>query len=276
MPLVLFTGLGVAGGGIGVAALIRGALAGTLPVLSRGEGILIAAMLGVGSLISARHLGRPLRGPLALRGLGRSPLSNEILALSVALAGALLALATPEGGAVQRIFSGITGLGSVAFLLSIGVVYSLPGQLAWRGAPVAHPLVLGMAWGLLFGLGGLGGPAPPALELLFWVVLAADGVLAADRFASQERMKGKGQASHPALFGIRRSLWGSRILLSHLVAPLALALDTWTLAVVSLSLAVLVDRFAFYALAIRTTTESEVARVEALLGDSDQVLEPGS
>ena len=272
MPLVLFTALSVAGGGVGVAALIRGALSPTVPTLSTGEGILRAVLLGVGVLISAGHLGKPLRGPLALRGLGRSPLSNEVLALAGALAGALGALAYPEAGASLAVFSGIACFGAVVLLLSIGLVYNLPGQLVWRGAAVAHPLMMAVAWGLLVALEGWNGaPSPPALSPVFWIALVTDGVLAGYRYTSLEGMKRGGEASYPSLFKRRKGLWASRILLSHLVTPLALALGTWGLAVLSFSLAVLVDRFAFYALAVRVTTESEVARVEALLWDSDQV-----
>jgi len=132
---------------------------------------------------------------------------------------------------------------------------------------------MAITWGLLVSLEGWSGaPSPPALFPVFWIALVADGILAGYRYTSLVRMRRGGEASYPSLFKRWKGLWGSRILLSHLVTPLALALDTWSLAVLTLSLAVLVDRFAFYALAVRVTTESEVARVDALLWDSDQVL----
>jgi hypothetical protein len=58
---------------------------------------------------------------------------------------------------------------------------------------------------------------------------------------------------------------GARLALSALAAPLALLGGWWSLALCALSLALILDRFGFYALAVRQTSESEVARVEGLL-----------
>jgi DMSO reductase anchor subunit len=265
LPLVLFTAMGMAGGGIGAASVLQGALSGRLPSLTRAESILLSVLLGTGFLISARHLGRPLRGPLALRGMGRSPLSNEVAALAVTLTGALLGAALPSGHPLQAVSDLVAGIGSIAFLLAVGVVYRLPGQLAWRGAVVFHPLVLGTAWGLLTAAPRLGSPATGAILRAVLVALLLDGVLVLIRNAAMERAGREGSASYPGVFRFRGLVMGARLASSALLTPLALLEGQWEMAVGALSLACLLDRFGFYALAVRQTTESEVARVEALL-----------
>jgi anaerobic dimethyl sulfoxide reductase subunit C (anchor subunit) len=265
LPLVLFTAMGMAGGGIGAARVLQGALSGRLPTLTRAESILLSVLLGTGFLISAWHLGRPLRGHLALRGLGRSPLSNEVVALGVTLTGALLGAGLPPTHRLQGVSDLVAGVGSVAFLLAVGVVYRLPGQLAWRGMVVFHPLVLGTTWGLLMTDARLGSPTAEATLRTVLVALLVDGVLVLVRNAAMERAGRKGAASYPGVFRFRGLVMGARLASSALLTPLALLEGQWWIAVGILSLACLLDRFGFYALSVRQTTESEVARVEALL-----------
>ena len=274
-PLVLFTTLGIAGAGVGSAHLLQVAVGGSALALSLQEGILLSVSLLVGVILSAGHLGKPLRGHLALKGLGRSPLSNELLALGIALGAGVLGLLLREGifpwtlpgaGYLLGPVGLLASLGSVAFLLSLGILYNLPGQLSWRGPAVGHPLVLGTAWGLLLGLGGSQPLGDATFPPLLGVVLAVDGALVILRFRSLWRNQGVGEASYPQLeaWGV----WGLgvRLFLSTVVAPLSLLGGGWGGAVLALSLALFLDRMAFYALAVVKTTESEVARVEALLG----------
>jgi DMSO reductase anchor subunit len=265
MPLVWFTALGIAGGGIGAAKLLTAVLLGSAPSLTGWEALVLCALLGGGLLLSAGHLGRPLRGPLAFRGIARSALSREILTLAVTLAGGAVGAAfssTPLLGWGSGV---VVGFGSVAFLLAVGDVYALPNQLAWRGPVALHPLVLGLAWGLLFLLGSSGTPMPSSLLPALWVTLLADTTLVGYRILVAGRRGGDGELSHPGAFRLRGGLWGLRLGLSAMATPLAFGAGRWGLALVCLSLAVLLDRWTFYALAFRATTESEVARVEALL-----------
>jgi DMSO reductase anchor subunit len=264
-PLVLFTAMGMAGGGIGASRVVQGVLSGSLPSLTRADSILLSVLLGTGFLVSAWHLGRPLRGHLALRGMGRSALSNEVVALGATLTGALLGAALPSGHPLQAVSDLAAGLGSIAFLLAVGAVYRLPGQLAWRGVAVLHPLVLGTAWGLLMTAAGLGSPAAEATLRTVLVALLVDGVLVLVRNAAMERAGREGAASHPGVFRFRGLVMGARLASSALLTPLALLEGQRWIAVGALSLACLLDRFGFYALSVRQTTESEVARVEALL-----------
>ena len=269
LPLVAFTALGTAGAGIGVANLLEASFAGGLPALSRPEGILLCVLLGAGLLVSSGHLGKPLRGPLALRRLGRSALSNEILALGSALVGGILGVALPPAHPLQGAVDLVACVGALSFLLALGAVYNLPGQLAWRGpALLLHPVVMGAAWGLQVSSGRAWASgdilAPPALAL--WLALVADGLLFAYRWRILERRKDEGELSHPRAFRWRRVLLGARFTLASVATPLALMGPGWGAALFTFSLALLLDRFAFYTLAVRLTTESEVARVEALLG----------
>jgi DMSO reductase anchor subunit len=265
MPLVVFTALGIAGGGIGAASLLRAALAWRIPSLSQSEAIVLALLLGFGFLISAGHLGRPRRGPLALRGIGRSPLSNEVVALGVTLAGAMLGAVFPSSHPLQGAFDLVASVGSVAFLLALGAVYRLPGQLAWRGPVLFHPLVLGVAWGLLMTSRTPTGSVPAETLRVLLVVLLLDGVVVLLRHAATGRAGRFGSSSHPGIFRRRGLLMGARLALSTVLTPLALLESRWGIALAILSVACLLDRFGFYGLAVRQTTESEVARVEALL-----------
>ena len=265
MPLVLFTALGVAGGGVGAAGLLRAALSWRPLHLTQFEAVVLSGLLGIGFLISAGHLGKPLRGPLAVRGIGRSALSHEVLALGVALAGGLSGVVLPSTHPLQGTSDLVAGVGSVAFLLTVGAVYHLPGQRTWRGPVVLQPLVLGIAWGLLLGGGSPEGSLTGSWVRALWVTLLLDGVIVLLRNAAMERAGRAGAASYPGVFRLRGLVMGARLALSALLTPLALLGSWWGVALSALSLACLLDRFGFYALAVRETTESEVARVEGLL-----------
>ena len=271
LPLVLFTTLGIAGAGIGAASLVQAAIAGASPVLPPPQGMMLCVLLGAGFLLSAGHLGKPLRGPLALRGVGRSALSNEILALGMALGGGLLGVTLPSAHPLQSVAGLLAGFGSLAFLLALGAVYRLPGQLTWRGPVVVHPLLLGTAWGLLMGFGGepfsdaVSAPVPGARLLVFWLALLADALLFAYRWRVVEMGRGEGEPRHPPAFRIRRGLLGVRVAFVSVLTPLAFLGRGWGAALLVLSLGLFLDRLLFYVLAVRRTTESEVARVEALL-----------
>jgi DMSO reductase anchor subunit len=236
-----------------------------MPVLSLPERLLLAGLLVGGAVLSAGHLGRPSRGPLALRGLGRSPLSAEVFVLTVTAGCALLASIPVGTSTLRTILDGLTSVGSVALLLLIGAVYRLPGQLAWGGPVTVQPLVAGSAWGLLWAV-GLDEVGPGAgLVAALWVALLADAVLAGYRLIRLEDAPDRGEILHPRAFHRRRPLQMGRLALSSLASPVLLLTGAPVLALLAFSGSILVDRYAFYALAVRQTTESEVARVEALL-----------
>lgn len=83
-PLVSFSALATAGAGVGMAHLLSALVEGDWS-LTPGESYLLVGLLLLGLVVSTGHLGRPLRAPLAGAGLGRSPLSNEVATLGLAL-----------------------------------------------------------------------------------------------------------------------------------------------------------------------------------------------
>lgn len=262
-PLVLFSGLAIAGAGIGSANLLAGLLGGGW-VLSETRAFLLSGLLLLAMIASAGHLGRPLRGPLVLLGVGRSPLSNEILVLGLALASGSLSLLLPEGR-WDTIPGLVASVASVLLLMALGGVYALPGQMAWGGASALSPLALGLAWGLLLDA-GLPGGAPAAIgTILLWVALLLDGGLTVSRWLSLERYAPGTEITHPQLFHRRKMLLGARFALASMATPLALLAGVWPLAIILFAGAIFLDRLGFYALSFRRTTESEVRRVESLL-----------
>ena len=82
-PLVIFTTLGVTGAGLLATPLLAWAAAGTSApaTVSLRWG---AALLALGLAVSLAHLGRPLGAPRAVSGLGRSLLSAEVVAATLA------------------------------------------------------------------------------------------------------------------------------------------------------------------------------------------------
>jgi hypothetical protein len=274
LPLVFFTTLGIAGAGVGSAHLLLAGFGSNSLAFSVREGSLLSVLLLLGLVLSAGHLGKPLRGPLALTGVGRSPLSNEILALGIALGSGVMGLLLSGGfsgstvlvtGSLPGFLGLLASLASVGFLLALGSLYNLPGRLSWQGSVVACPLVLGTAWGLLVGMGGLPVQGDPVFPPPLAIALAADGVLVVFRILTLFGAQRSGEAAYPRFISSGTWLLGFRLFLSAALAPLALLGGVWWLAVLGLSLALFLDRVAFYLLALFRTTESEVARVEALL-----------
>jgi DMSO reductase anchor subunit len=278
-PLVIFTALAVAGAGLGAGRIALGAMGEGAWATPPGEALVVLLLLLLGTAASALHLGRPRRAPLALRGLGRSALSVEILALGAAVTGALLAAFAPAQGAVAGMAGILLPWLSMGVLLTLGTVYRLPGQVAWEGSAFLRPLALGTLFGMVAqgaaGSWDMGGVALWAF-LLVWL---ADAFLLLLHVRRLEGERGTAQPSHPALFARRRSLLGLRLVLVNGVALVALSLVlvegalppghglAWTLQImlVAVAVGVLLDRFLFYALAIRRTTEGEVGRVEDAL-----------
>jgi DMSO reductase anchor subunit len=237
--------------------------------LPRGLGLLLSGLLLLGVLLSAGHLGRPLRAPLAARGMGRSPLSNEIGALTLALAGGILGLLLPEASVGGAMAGALAAGGSFLFLLALGRVYALPGRPDWQGMVVLQPLLLGTALGLLVVLGVHHLPDhsfEPSGRAPLLAFLGADLILAAALARKRIIRRLSGEVVHPWARGWRKPLLGIRLAATGgaMTAVLPFSLYGWALLL--LSLALVLDRIAFYALSVRETTESELGRMEALLG----------
>jgi len=126
-PLVLFTALATAGAGVGAAHLCLAFLGWAPWVPPAGLMTLIGVLLAVGLLFSVGHLGRPLRSPLALFRVGRSPLSNEVLVLGVTLASSLVAVLLPAGHPL---------VAPLSVTVLVTSLLTLPVDVGWAGS---HP-----------------------------------------------------------------------------------------------------------------------------------------
>ena len=257
-PLALFTWLAGVGAGLILTPLAALAAAGpisaTRPLIWPG-----VLLLAAGLAVSLAHLGHPFRAPRAAVNLGRSRLSAEIVLALATAAGGAAALALPS----WPLAAAAAGLLAAAFLVSLGLVYALPGQHAWRGPAAASPLsaalpLAALAFAALDGSGDTWRAVAPAL-------LGAALALFAGRVRRLASMPPGHGPAHPALFRHRGLLLGLRFALVTLV-PLLLTLSGWLLAAAAaLAVGILADRVGFYALAVRHTMETGIADAEDAL-----------
>ena len=265
MPLVLFTTLAMTAGGIGIGRLALAALGAGGWGATAGEAAAVGGLLALGIAFSTFHLGRPSRAGLALRRAGRSPLSNEVVVTGLTVVTGVVVVVFPEGQAVARFTSILLPLLAALVLLTLGLVYRLPGQLAWPNLAVASPVVLGTVFGLVLHWGWgtwEGGGTVLVVLLAFWML---DLVVTVARGIGLEKAGKLGEPSYADFFSHRRASLGARILFVNILPPLALLMGWVPLAVPLLGVGILLDRLAFYGLSVERTTESEVERVEAVI-----------
>jgi len=263
-PLVLFTSLAIAGAGtlaVEPALLSTGAGSATLV---RERAAWAAALTALGLAVSLGHLGKPRRLALASRRFGRSWLSTEVvLAALVVLAGAVLA-SCPAATAWQTAAAAGAALVAWLFLVSLGFVYRLRGQLAWPAIGAATPLLLGLSYGTV----AHGAAAPETLGQVIVpavVLLIADAAVVGIRWWRICHLQPWTVFSYPRVSRHRDLLFAGRLLLVNLAPAALLFASAPTLADLSLGIGLLIDRIAFYGLAAQHTTEAEVACVESLL-----------
>jgi DMSO reductase anchor subunit len=261
-PLVVFSTLAVMGAGLLTTPLLAWATAG-VPAPAAGALPWGVVLLGAGLVVSLGHLGRPARAPLAVRRIGQSRLSTEVVLAGAALAagatGALLPYVSPA-------LDIAVGVVAAAFLVALGLVYNLPGQQTWRGAVVWMPLSSGVGFGAVV-LAGMWGEATAAIGAVAAVILAADTVLLVLRRLAVAYARAALAPRHPLLFARRHALLGARLLLVDVLPGLCLFGGLPKAAAGMLGLGILVDRLAFYGLASQHTTEAEVARIEDALAE---------
>jgi len=265
IPLVLFTALVMAGAGLAGSHMVFGYLSWVPWVPSRGVLLFSAALMGAGLAVSALHLGQPLRGYRALARVGRSPLSDEIVALGTTLVLTLAAAFLPGDHPAAPVLWTGAAIFALLTLLAVGRIYKLPGQLTWSGPAVVQPLVLGLGLGLTVLLGHLDEGVRGRAELIVLLVFAADGLLVWERTRRLSRSLARGVPVHPGLMEVRAAGLGLRVVLGVLGPAAALLGGLPALATGSLSMNLILDRVLFYGLAILSSTEAEVRTVEALL-----------
>jgi DMSO reductase anchor subunit len=256
-PLVAFTSLAIAGAGLVAASAYFELVHGAAGAGATAAGAILVA---AGLTVSIDHLGQKSRAALAVRGVGRSALSNEALLAGLALGAAAIAAAAGLSGVRAAPLVAGAGAANAAFLVSIGLVYRVPGQLTWRGFSAVTPLTGGLAFGAIAvqATAAAGGVHPGTL-----LFIAVDALLFSQRWrdiagiAYSERM-----LADP--WHVRRTpLLAARFFLLNVV-PFFLLLGAGTpLAIPVAAAGLAVDRFGFYALALQQTTEYEIGAVEA-------------
>jgi DMSO reductase anchor subunit len=269
-PLVAFTSLAIAGAGVIVAAAYLEVVHHHLFPPALVAGVLLQAL---GLAVSIGHLGQKRRAALAMRGVGRSALSNEVLFAPVALAcGALLTGMTVWGrpGTTAALIAGVV---TALFLLSIGLVYRVGGQKTWQGCSAFTPLTGGCAFGAVAIQSVSGGGGVLGMVLLLVVI---DSAVFAQRWREVAAIRIPAASLTGSGMSHRGRLLGARFVLLD-VLPLFLLLAWPTpLAAVVAAAGLLMDRVGFYALAVQHTTEHEVAAVEDLMTAGGQTRQKGS
>lgn len=263
-PLILFTALGIAGAGVAATHPIAFACGFVPWIPARPEALLAALLIGSGLLISLLHLGRPARMARALSQIGSNFLSNEVFAACMTLIMCLCIRIIPGSNGAVNLLWGIAASSGLFFLISLGRVYRLPGQLFWTGYAVATPALLGILFGLV-ALSAYEQRASTKIVAAILGLLALDAALQVLRWIRLERSRSQGQPAHPRIFGDRHRLLILRFLSVTVFPTFAFLSAMPTIALIILGLGIVHDRFAFYVLALQQTPESEIARIEELL-----------
>ena len=136
LPLVFFTVLAQAAAGAYLILLLSQPVNG-MDERKLSIGILVSmVLLSIGMLVGMFHLGMPIRALNLLAGVGRSPMSNEILLGGVfAGFGILVGLAGyyNKGTPAQRkALRYVTAVFAIAFVATIPKVYQLSTVAAWN------------------------------------------------------------------------------------------------------------------------------------------------
>jgi hypothetical protein len=178
---------------------------------------------------------------------------------------ALLAVLFPSR-AVLGAGSGLTYVFlAVPVLLTVGLVYRVPGQITWSGLAPYHPLLLGSVFGLAVLLSWLPEGAQARGEFLVLSVLILDAVFVWERARRVGGAVQQGSPVHPKVMNQRSSALSLRVLLGILLPAVALLAGLRGLATMSLFVNLFFDRWLFYGLAVRANTEAEVMKVEIAL-----------
>ena len=257
-PLVEFTSLAMAGAGMMAvtAACADATILTCRPLVSIGW-----MLLAFGVARSLSHLGRRDRAPLAWRGLGRSPITHEMVLAALLLGSAALMVSADEGSVTAGVTRAATAIFGVLFLLSIGRVYQLGGQPAWQGVSALSPLTAGLAFGgIMVAADGLPS-VPPGIP--YWLI-GIDAVMFVARAIRVVRILRAAQAAGtPGPDPV--PMLAARLLLLNVLPVAVLLLRLGLYAVVPAAFGLVIDRWGFYLLRAPQTTESEIAKVESKL-----------
>lgn len=160
LPLVFFTVFGQTAVGLFALAFIAKEMGKIDSDTLKKANLVAAALIFIGSAIGGLHMGQPLRALNLIFGLGRSPMSNEIILSGVfmGLAGATVVLTFLGREALARIANLATVGAGLAFAWSIPQVYQLATVAPWNTGHTALQMwmtvvVAGSAMAVAFGSG---------------------------------------------------------------------------------------------------------------------------
>jgi DMSO reductase anchor subunit len=258
-PLVVFTALAIPAAGILLVVPLFAVLESGRPETDAAAPWFAMAMLAVGLGASLVHLGRPWLAPLALARTGRNALGTEVALASLALALAVVCLIPGIPVFARVTCARSAGVSSLLFLIVLGAVYRFPARWPWHGPIAAGPLVSGLAAGLVVL------DAARTLALAFLLLDLSLSVLAWSRMPGRRPLL----PVHPRLFAHRRTLLPLRWLTVNAIPATLLLATRPTTAVVVFLAGIVLDRFAFYALAMQQSTEAQVAHVERAIAEMD-------
>ncbi|WP_145556564.1 dimethyl sulfoxide reductase anchor subunit family protein [Yersinia canariae] len=248
LPLVFFTVLGQTAVGLFALVLLSHKLGMTSAQQLKQANIVGLILMLVGLTIGALHVGQPLRAMNMLLGVGRSPMSNEILlsSLFVAMAcGTVFFSTIVKNTVLATLCNMATVIFGLAFAWSITQVYQLTTVPHWDTSYTSLQLwmtvlVGGGAFAILTGARQLG-----AIALLVGAIVTLVNKPGYLSFLGQSSME---LSSQQTVF------WGVQILLLTLgifVAAAALLKDRIPRATLAVSASALVigelaGRIAFY------------------------------
>ncbi|HFR4116052.1 TPA: dimethyl sulfoxide reductase anchor subunit family protein [Yersinia enterocolitica] len=248
LPLVFFTVLGQTAVGVFALVFLSHKLSLTTAQQLKQANIVGLILMLVGLVIGALHVGQPLRAMNMLLGVGRSPMSNEIVlsTLFVAMACGTVFFSVIVKNAVLAMLCNVaTVIFGLAFAWSITQVYQLTTVPNWDTSYTALQLwmtvlVGGGAFAILTGARQVG-----ATALLVGAIVTLVNKPGYLSFLGQSSVE---LSSQQAMF------WGVQILLLTLgifVAAAALLKDripraTLAVSASALVIAELAGRIAFY------------------------------
>jgi DMSO reductase anchor subunit len=269
-PLAAFTAAAIAGGGVAASRPLAWILGLPPSAPGRKAAMAVLFLVGGGLLLSVQHLGRRSRMTLAMRRAGRNALSTEVLFASLTVVAALALAVLPLQETWTELTWGFASLAASGLLMSLAWVYWIPAQLTWKGVPALAPMPLALLFGITAHTAAALPRSKTAVRCII-VLVVIDAIFWIVRCIKVERGRRIGTAAQAEIMAARGWIMGARFALLTLLFPIAIIFGVWFAGLALLGLGILVDRFAFYGLAIQQTSESEIARVETIIKSSVQL-----
>ena len=162
LPLATFSTLASIGAGAFITlalAFLSGALKKSQEKYKKIDRLTIIPLLlvGIGFIAAMFHLATPLNALNAFNGIGRSPLTNEVVVglVFIVVAGLywIVGLTGKMGAGLRKVWLLIIAILAIVFAIFIGIAYMIPTIPTWN-TPFATVSILGycLLGGALFGL----------------------------------------------------------------------------------------------------------------------------